>query len=453
MSAPAPEPVPAGNRSGSVLAQRYRLQHRLSMGGMGEVYAARHTEIPRRFAIKLLRTDYAHDAQMRARFRNEAETAAGLSSEHIVAVTDFGYADDGSPFLVMELLEGADLRQWLDQLGRPSVEQAALVIAQACTGLAVAHAGGVVHRDLKPENLFIASSSGRTTVKVLDFGIAKLRDQSMGTGGRLLGTPEYMPPEQVRGEPTIDQRADVYALGVILYEMLTGFVPHPGKGQHAIITHILFEDAIPIRELNPAVSEALASVIHKAIAPRAGERFQSIGELAEALAPFAGRAVLPAAGEHELSTRPTQPARTSGVGHTAPAAAPIVDAPAALPARGRGPRFALGLGIAVIALAASLFALQQRRMAESAAPSVAAAPSIGPERSPAMTHVTVPDTAAPVVQPAAVAPRRMERSVRSGKKPGARAGKPVPSGAALIEVKSGDATLLFRRDNPLSGGR
>ena len=308
-------PEPRDSKSGTVLANRYRLQRRLGAGGMGEVYEAKHTEISRRFAVKVLRSEYACDPQMQARFRCEAQAAAGLSCDHIVQVTDFGSAEEGSLFLVMELLEGENLRGMLERLRRPlAPEQAVAVTTQACRGIAAAHEHDIIHRDLKPENLFLAKLGARTTVKVLDFGIAKLNNQSMGTGGgKLLGTPAYMSPEQVRGGEDMDHRADVYALGAILYESLTGVAAHPGKTQPEIISHVLFGEIQLVRTLNPAIPVELERAVHKALASKCEDRFQSAIDFAAAIAPFLGSGELPEVLVQDGSANPTLPAQSSEI--------------------------------------------------------------------------------------------------------------------------------------------
>ncbi len=206
----------------------------LGSGGMGEVYEAQHSSIGRRFAIKFLHPLLAGNSEVVARFQREAQAAGGLENENIAAVVDIGTADDGAPYLVMEYLEGEDLAHLLVRGGPLPVPRAAYIIIQACRGLAAAHSRGIVHRDLKPENLFICKrNDGSDLVKVLDFGIAKLHTGRPGTGltqtGTTMGTPFYMSLEQARGAKEVDHRTDIYALGVILYEILSGTKPHPGE--------------------------------------------------------------------------------------------------------------------------------------------------------------------------------------------------------------------------------
>lgn len=460
-----PSTLKPDDRTGSVIGHRYRLQRRIGVGGMGEVYEAKHTEIPRRFAVKMLRAEYARDPEMQARFRQEAQAAAGLSSDHIVEVADFGCAEDGSPYLVMELLEGIDLRRLLAKLGKLPVDQAVAVARQACAGGGAAHAAGIIHRDLKPENLFIAMRGGRTMLKVLDFGIAKLRSQSLDTGaGRLLGTVSYMPPEQIRCESDIDLRADVYAVGAILYEALTGTLPHPGEAQHEIVSHILFERPTPVCALNPDIPAELEAIVDRALATAARERHQSMDELAEALAPFAGTGVLPAPiGSDDAGMTPTLPALES----EPRVPSPSPDAGAAPHRRTVRSVMILTAGALLVLVALWIFASDAPTSNEArvtAVPTVArAAPAREPEPAPAREPALL--SSAPAVAPApeatqAVAlpspldtPRRRERP-RAKLKPSLATPEPAPTTAAsvpsdVIEVRRGERTIVFKRENPL----
>jgi len=218
---------------------------------MGTVYAAQHIIIKRRFAVKFLHAELARRRDALARFRREAEAAGALESENVAAVVDFGIATDGAPYIVMEYLEGCDLGRLLSSQGPLPVERAADLVVQACTGIQGAHAAGVIHRDLKPENLFICRrSDGTDLLKIVDFGIAKLRSGDAGevlTGTwDVVGTAAYMSPEQARGEADLDPRTDVYALGVILYKLLSGRTPHPGDSYNAVLHHISTEEALPL---------------------------------------------------------------------------------------------------------------------------------------------------------------------------------------------------------------
>jgi serine/threonine-protein kinase len=296
----------AADRTGEVVGGKYQISRLLGEGGMGVVYEAKHTFVGRRFAIKFLRPEFARDLDMLARFQREAQAAGTLEAENIAAVTDFGVDGAGAPYLVMEHLDGEDLARLLARNGRMAVSRAAGLMVQACRGLAVAHAHGLVHRDLKPGNLFVLRrADGGDLVKVIDFGIAKLRSTaddapSRTKTGAMMGTPYYMPPEQARGQRDIDHRADVYALGAILYELLSGAKPHPGDSYNAILFNILTQPAAPLSSLRPGLPPGLGAVVERAMAFEPGDRFASADELAQALLPFARPPVV-AGGPAELA--------------------------------------------------------------------------------------------------------------------------------------------------------
>ena len=285
-------PQPPALRVGQVLASRYELVRQLGAGGMGVVYEARHVELDRRLAIKLLRAELAADPEAQGRFRREARAAASLHNDHIVSVSDFGLHTDGTPFLVMELLQGEPLRQLLARAGPLPVPRAASAILQACRGIEAAHQRGIIHRDLKPENLFVTpADGGLERIKVLDFGIAKLSEDSGSRisteTGAIIGTLHYMPPEQIRSPKIIDPRADIHALGAILYECLSGRVPHPGQQPHEVMYHILHESPVPLSSLRSHLPEGLVEIVHQALEADPERRWESAAALGAALARFA----------------------------------------------------------------------------------------------------------------------------------------------------------------------
>jgi eukaryotic-like serine/threonine-protein kinase len=288
------------SRVGEVVGEKYRLVRLLGEGGMGAVYEARHDVIGRRFAVKFLHAELAGHPEILARFRREAQAAGSLENENIAAVTDFGSAPDGAPYIVMEFLEGEDLAKTLARTGPLPIARAAHILIQVCRGLVAAHGRGIVHRDLKPENLLLQQrGDGGDLVKILDFGIAKLksteqRPEAATRTGITLGTPYYMPPEQARGQKELDERADIYALGVILFELLSAQKPHQGENYNAILYSILMGGAPRIEAFRPDLPPELANVVHRAMAGEAKDRYQSVSELSQALAPFTGRALTPA---------------------------------------------------------------------------------------------------------------------------------------------------------------
>ncbi len=283
------QPVAAGDDElvGAVLCNTYAIEKVLGEGGMGRVYLAHHTRIERkRFAVKTLHPEYLRTPEMLKRFQREAEAAAAISHEHVVGVYDVNQAPDGRPFLVAEYLEGRDLGDLLEEHGKLATGYAVRIIRQVCLALSAAHAQGVVHRDIKPENIFLTGDLSRPQAKVLDFGISRL-DHGSGANltktGVIMGTPSYMPPEQARGDK-VDHRADVYAVGAILYEALTGVMPFDRAEPSAIVVAVLTEEPARPRSLEAAIPEHLEAIIQRAMAKAPEDRFQTTDELYEALA-------------------------------------------------------------------------------------------------------------------------------------------------------------------------
>ncbi len=256
---------------------------------MGEIYEARHLPLGRRVAIKLLSEKYGTQERRRRRFEQEAKALASLYSHCIVQVTDFGETDDGVLFMVMEYLDGEDLRARLVRQGMLPVGQAVSLILDACEGVGDAHAQGLVHRDLKPENLFITRGRGGAEhCKVVDFGIAKRRNAATFTReGALVGTVQYMAPEQVLGHKDLDDRVDVFALGAILFECLCGQPAFDGDKPEVILYRIVHDEPPGLRSLNSDLPAALERIVQRALSRDPASRYQNVAEFADALAQFA----------------------------------------------------------------------------------------------------------------------------------------------------------------------
>ncbi len=292
-----PVPLNDSNRglTGAVLARRWRVVGKLGEGGMGEVYAADPLEGGPRVAVKVLRREFTADADVRARFLEEGRTCMRLQHANIVRVIECAQADDGAPFLVMELLEGVPLGAYMQHGARVPLAQAAPILQGILSGLAAAHAHGVVHRDLKPDNVFLTRGpNGTFVVKVLDFGIAKVMDVAGGMGtrtrtGMLLGTPAYMSPEQARSARDVDQRADLWSAGVLFYEMLTGRVAFPAPTEYARLAALLSTEPEPIETADPSLAP-LAPFLKRALKKERDERFPSAVDMARALAAVAPNA-------------------------------------------------------------------------------------------------------------------------------------------------------------------
>ncbi len=429
----------------------YRITRKIGEGGMGTVFAAQHTLLGHQAAVKVLRKEYSRDEALLQRFFNEARAAALAKHPGIIAVLDFGHTANGSAYIVMEYLDGEPLSRRLRR-GRLLEPDAARLARQVASALEVAHSRHVVHRDLKPDNVFLVPDPevvGGERAKVLDFGIAKLAgDQGpsavMTSTGQVMGTPTYMAPEQARGAANVDHRADVYALGVLLYEMVTGRPPFVGEGAGDVIAKHIYIPPQDPRERVPELSGALTAVILRCLEKEPGARYQSMAALS---------AALEAAGASDATPAPLIPpmaALASGVGTTMSSAA----AAALDPAGGRG-RARRRLVIALLALAAVLtgtavgLAVSKRH---GAAVSAAGAPrdaaavvpvdaiAIAP---PAVDAVSAPD-AGPIALDAATA-ATVELRIAS-----------VPPGATILGPTGArlgvtDATLtLPRHDGTLA---
>jgi predicted Ser/Thr protein kinase len=281
-------------RTGDLVSGKFRIERVLGEGGMGVVVAAKHLQLDETVALKFLRAHASSDPDALARFAREARAAAKLKSEHVARVLDAGIADDGTPYIVMEYLEGRTLGRVLEDQGRLDVATAAEYGIQACEGLAEAHARGIVHRDIKPENLFIVErSQGWRVLKILDFGISKFEvargagDPNISTQS-MMGSPCYMSPEQLRSTASVDHRTDIWSLGATLFELLAGGTAYrAGQTLPQLIAAILEQPTPRLVDFWPDVPEELSAIIALCMAKDREKRFGTAAEVALALLPFA----------------------------------------------------------------------------------------------------------------------------------------------------------------------
>jgi serine/threonine-protein kinase len=308
-----------GPQPGDIIAGRYRLERELGRGAMGMVWAAMHTTLAQRVAIKLIADDKARSGEARQRFALEAKAAARLRSRHVVQVYDDGETPDGTPYIVMEYLDGQTLEERLEAGPDMGLGEAVRIATHVGRALARAHAQGVVHRDLKPANIFIAKSEDDELgwiAKVLDFGVAKVLNEPSATRtGTIVGTPLFMSPEQIRGAAHVDHRADLYSLGMVFYNMVTRSHAFDGPSYSDVLVAICTQPLPDIRSVAPWLPPALGSWFDQACAREREARFQSADEMIEALQH--------AAGPHSRLTRPSVPDEVSGpsgtlVGHVPP---------------------------------------------------------------------------------------------------------------------------------------
>lgn len=270
---------------GKVIDERYRIESKIGVGGMGAVYRATRLLIGDTVAIKILHATQNADSLATERFRREAQAAARLKHQNVVAVYDFGVSSDGLQYLVMDLVEGNSLREIIRKQGPFNSYAASEIVGQVCAALDAAHQQGVIHRDIKPDNILVSSPAGGRRVKVLDFGIAKLRDLStndLTQTGSVMGTPHYMSPEQCLGEE-LDSRSDIYSLGIVLYEMLCGVVPFNSPISTAVVVQHVNQPPPSLRARNPNIPPAVEAVVFHALAKRREARPQTAGALAREL--------------------------------------------------------------------------------------------------------------------------------------------------------------------------
>ncbi len=285
----------AGVREGDVFAGKYRIEKVLGIGGMGVVVAARHLQLETKVAIKFLLPSMLANKEAVGRFAREARAAVKITGEYVARVLDVGTLETGAPFMVMEYLDGGDLSAWLQQRGALPIDQAVEFLLHACVAVAEAHSLGIVHRDLKPANLFcIRRADGKASIKVLDFGISKITDLTAPDGGMsmtktsaMMGSPLYMSPEQMQSSRDVDAQTDVWALGVILYELLTGRVPFDGETIPEVAIKVATAQPPPLCGLRPDAPPGLEAVVLRCLEKTKQARYRNVAELAIGLAEFA----------------------------------------------------------------------------------------------------------------------------------------------------------------------
>lgn len=337
---------------GEVLAEKFRVDRVLGEGGMGVVLAAFHLGLQHRVAIKLLRAALANNADVVARFLREARAAVQITSPHVARVTDVATLPDGTPYLVMEYLEGTDLSDVIKTAGPLPIADACRYILEAGEAVSEAHSLGIVHRDIKPANLFLARRrDGKSMIKVLDFGISKVSaEQSLTRTTGMMGSPLYMSPEQLRSARDVDVRTDIWALGVTLFELLAGSPPFTADDLPQLMVQIMTAEPRSLSQLRPDLPPSFVAIVERCLEKDPARRFATIDELIDALRPFASMTLAVRLGSTEVA--PVGPGGTqiAGVRTTSPAAQtvqPLVVAP-----RARSPRTLLLL-LSVIALAAA----------------------------------------------------------------------------------------------------
>ena len=316
---PALEDAPVDSRvlrPGMVLGGKFALLRQLGEGGVGVVFEAEDTWIGRRVALKVLHAHLAQHADVLARFRREARAAAMIHHPNIASVFEVGMWRDGSPYIVQELLDGETLRERLDRSARLTPKEVVEILVPIMGALIAAHRAGIVHRDIKPENIFLARTpEGEALPKLIDFGVAKMASTDLTTlTGSLLGTPAYMAPEQASGASTADQRTDVWAVGAVMYELLSGRPPYEGLSGVAVLGKLLTEPVTPLAQRAPDVPAALAAVVHHALEREPAHRFESMAAMLDAVLAYAREPDPAVAERHKRSLPPPADAAPIDIG-------------------------------------------------------------------------------------------------------------------------------------------
>ncbi|HKU42145.1 MAG TPA: serine/threonine-protein kinase [Polyangiales bacterium] len=449
----AEQPLLVANR---VIGAKYRLTRQIGHGGMGYVWEAEHEALARRVAVKFLKAWSHHDPSLPDRFAAEARLVAAIKHRFVVDVFDFGITDDGLYYMVLELLDGLTLAERMNQAPALSAREAIQLVADCLRGLHAVHEAGVVHRDLKPENIFVVHDADGMFPKLIDFGISKRaeaatvpandtdrRKSRLTQPGTVVGTLSYMPPEQLRGRGDLDRRADVYSMGVILYELLAGKLPYEQDNVGDLMVEIMNAGPPPLSRVRPELGPELSNAIARALAPSADARFPTALALRDALL-----ASLPKLPHHAMAGGVAKGAPVaSGRGHETElqlAAAAAAFGGGSAVARWNRPTVWIGVGVATLLLIGGY--LLSGPSAEPAAPA-AAATAVKSSEAPPLTAAPAPQPAlpeAPSVPEPVAAPAPVAKPASSPR--AAPSAKPARKAASKRSAQSKPAHKKIYRE-------
>jgi serine/threonine protein kinase len=440
-------------RRGEVVGGKYRIESVLGVGAMGIVYAAHHLQLDERVALKVLRSDLVAYPDAVKRFTREARAAAKINNEHVTRVFDVGELADGKPYIVMEALEGEDLARWLVARGALRLEEAIAFVLQACEALVEAHVLGIVHRDLKPSNLFcVRQPDGSLAIKVLDFGISKVAalamsvsDAGKASGAKTtLGSPFYMSPEQMQSAHDVDHRADIWALGVILFELLTTQVPFDGESLPEVCIKVATRAPRSLRALRADIPDEIEATVLKCLQKNPRDRFENLAEFAGSLFPFAGktgrvsieRIVQVARRARTTALRASEPPRDSHPSESAtirPLGATVAPAPVDSTGKltwvGLGGAAALALGIVFFWTRPTGNGDSTRSVEPPPAAKAASQPKTSPEADPIRQRPQNLPVDEPPVDPSLRAPALTSESTKGTVRPAASSAPPIAPAA------------------------
>jgi eukaryotic-like serine/threonine-protein kinase len=435
---------------GQVIDAKYRIVRLIGEGGMGAVFEGENVRISRRVAIKVLHPNAMANPETVQRFEREAQAAGRIGSDHILEILDLGTLSDGGRYMVMEFLAGETLSGRIRRHGRLTPQQVVPLVRQMLVGLAAAHDAGIVHRDLKPDNVFVLKerSGIRDYVKIIDFGISKFNvvggDFSMTRTGAVMGTPFYMSPEQAKGSGGVDQKSDLYAVGVILYEAVTGEVPFLASTFNELLFKIVLSDPKPLHEVIPGIDPAFVAVVSRAMAREPSQRFATAKEMIEALDALGfggktqaldpatdGAAMAPVPAPVRVANTPNPGAGAPGM----PTQGTFATSQASVAKKGGAPIALLAGGLTLLVMVGVAFGAYKAfsdgdetaatASAEPAATTAAAPTSTAPTAEPANAE-TAPAAPAPAVT---VAPAPSASAVKAATPAPRVTPRPRPAGA------------------------